>query len=64
MLEISGFMGTKIVESGVGAIASGESASLAALHLRSRTRMFATLYIGAEKFPNRESFSISISGVV
>ena len=27
-------MGTKIVESGVGTIASGESASLAALHVR------------------------------
>lgn len=27
-------MGTKIVESGVGSIASGESASLAALHLQ------------------------------
>ena len=57
-------MGTKIVEGGVGAIASDESASLAALHLQSRTRMFDTLYIGAEKFPNRESFSISTSWIL
>ena len=29
-----------------------------------RTRMFNTLYIGAEKFPNRESFSVNISGIL
>lgn len=34
MLEISGFMGTKVVESGVDSIASDESASLATLHLQ------------------------------
>ena len=57
-------MGTEIAESGVGTIASDESASLSALHLQSRTRMFDTLYIGAEKFPYREAFSISASGIL
>ena len=57
-------MGTKIAESGVDSIASDESASLAALHLQSRTRMFDTLYIGCEKFPYRDAFSINVSGVI
>ena len=57
-------MGTKIVESGVGSIASDESASLARSPLANRTQMFDTLYIGAEKFPNRESFSVNISGIL
>ena len=74
-------MGTKIAESGVGAIASDESASLAALHqqfgcgcqsvrsdlLEHRpdgADTFDTLYIGCEKFPYREAFSINVAGVL
>ena len=74
-------MGTKIVESGVGTIASDESASLAALHLQigrgcqsdrsdlqehrtDGTDAFDTLYIGCEKFPYRDAFSINVSGVI
>lgn len=73
-------MGTKIVESGVGTIASDESASLAALHLQigrgcqsasdlqehrtDGTDAFDTLYIGYVKFSYREAFSISTSGIV
>lgn len=33
-------------------------------HLTDGTDAFDTLYIGTEKFPNRESFSISTSGIV
>ena len=74
-------MGTKIAESGVDSIASGESASLAALHqqfgcgcqsvrsdlLEHRpdgADTFDTLYIGCEKFPYRETFSINVAGVL
>lgn len=74
-------MGTKIAESGVDSVASGESASFSTLHLQigrgcqsarsdllehrpDGTDTFDTLYIGCEKFPYREAFSINVAGVL
>ena len=74
-------MGTKIVESGVGTIASDESApsplstcevgrgcqsarSDLLEHRPDGADTFDTLYIGCEKFPYREAFSINVAGVL